>query len=160
LSREAIGLIAGPGAAVDRDELEPALQERGGRRTRHRLVRPDGVHEVIEHGPLHALRIRIDVNSGLRASDKQLSHVNTDFDARHWARALPGTRRPLVNRKGGVGGAPRRIVDGVDPERGKNRRRRQLFDASAERLQLVDHDVERTARDRPGVDPVRLDEGG
>jgi hypothetical protein len=85
--------------------------------------------------------------------------VDTDLDARHRARALTGTRHPLVNRKGGVGGAARRIVDRVDPERGKNRRRRQLFDAPAERLQLVDHDVERTARDRPGVHPVRLDEG-
>jgi len=48
LPREPIGLVRASCSYVDRDELEPALQERGRGRTHHRLVGPDDVHELIE----------------------------------------------------------------------------------------------------------------
>src|SRR4029453_7126973 len=52
---KAIGPLRAPGLTVDRNELEPALQEGGRGRARHRLVRPDGLQELIEEGPPRAL---------------------------------------------------------------------------------------------------------
>src|SRR5262249_41258890 len=139
-SREAIELVAGSGAAVDRDKLESALQKRAGRRAHHDLVGPDGLHKLIEHGLLHALRISMDIASRLRASNEHLSNMYADLHARRPTRTLRGSRRPLVNREGSMGGTAQGVVDRIDPKRGEDSRKRQLFDAPAVRLQLVDHD--------------------
>src|SRR5262249_45257341 len=111
------------------------------------LARTDRLEELVESCLLLSFRVRMNVDLGLRASNNQLSHVYGDLDARPPARALTGAFCMLVNDEGGLGGTPWRIVDRIHAKRRQDPGRRQLFDATAECPQLVDRDVEGTARE-------------
>src|ERR1051326_3354555 len=72
LPSKAIGPVSTPSAAVERNKLEPPLQEgdRGG--TYHRLAWPAGLQKLIEDRPLRAPRTRIDVDPARREPDEHL----------------------------------------------------------------------------------------
>src|SRR4029453_18521991 len=82
LPGKAIGPLRAPGLAVDRNELEPALQEGGRGRARHRLVRPDGLQELIEEGSLRALDVRVDVDPSHRAAEEPRTEREAELSPR------------------------------------------------------------------------------
>src|SRR5262249_47876917 len=140
-----------PGMAR-RGEVEVACEEGGGRLLHEDRATLRHAEQRVEHGPRFALAFQIDLGPAPRRADEHPANGDARADLDASALAVLGALGSLVHGRGREGRPLRRVLDGLEAERGHDARRAHLLDPAAERLDLLEQHLERATRTEPRIE--------
>jgi hypothetical protein len=139
-------------------EIEVAREERRRGLFHEDLARFGESEERVEHGPRLALAVQVDLGPASGAPDEHPSDGDPRADRDAGRLSSSRALRRLVDGRRGQRGSLRRVLDRFEAESRDDPRGAHLLDPAPERLDLLDHGLERAARAEPGIGIGRRDE--
>ncbi len=135
------------------EQLEVALEERRRGLADEDRSRLAAVGELLEHAERLLLRLQIQLRGAAARPDEELGEMNPDLGRRQRHPVAPRPLERALHRHRGMRGSARRVLDGLEPERGDDAGGTHPLDAPAEAPRLLHEDLERAARVELDVGP-------